>query len=74
MFKKIGTLPRKLVLSSLLFVRNLIEAGETKFQFHIKTSKEAKKIAEQHLELSPQLDTLSRLGHDSLFWTYILDI
>lgn len=42
-FKKTGTLPRQLVLSSLLFVRNLIEAGETKFQFHFKTSKEANK-------------------------------
>lgn len=58
MFKKIGTLTRKLVLSSLLFVKNLTEAGGTKFQFHFKTSKEAKKISEQHLELSPQLDTL----------------
>lgn len=58
MFKKIGTLPRKIVLSSLLFVRNPIEAGETKFQFHVKTSKEAKKNSEEHLELTPQLDTL----------------
>lgn len=70
MFKKIGTLPRKLVLSSLLFVRNLIEAGETKFQFHFKTSKEVNKISEEHLELSPQLDTLLKFGHDSVFWTY----
>lgn len=58
MFKKIGTLPRKLVLSSLLLARNLTEAGETKFQFHFKTSEKAKKISEDHLEFSPQLDTI----------------
>lgn len=44
-------------LSSLWFVRKLIEAGETKFQFHFKTSKEANKVSEEHLELRPQLDT-----------------
>lgn len=72
MFKKIGTLPRKLVLSSLWFVRNLIEAEETKIQFHVKTAKEAKKISEEHLELTPHLNTL-KFGHDSLFWAYKCD-